>query len=95
MFNGEADIYAAFHRHTWGTQQGEGESGKRFCLIRAKGYKESDDYAIKHGFTEQLGGQSVVAVIQPRRGLSPLVHAFEDVETGADFLTFLRAKECA
>ena len=95
MFGGEADIYAAFHRHTWGTAQGETEGGKRFCLIRAKGYKEVDDYAIKGGFPEQLGGQSVVTVVQPRRGLSPIIHAFEDVETGADFLTFLRRKEAA
>jgi hypothetical protein len=93
MFSGDADIYAAFHRHTWGTAQGETGDGKRFCLIRAKGYKEVDDYAIKGGFPEQLGGQSVVSVIQPRRGMSPIIHAFEDVETGADFLTFLRSKE--
>lgn len=94
-FSANADIYAAFHRHTWGTASGEGEDGKRFCLVRAKGYKEQDSYALKNGFTEQIGGQSVVTVIQPRRGLAPLVHAFDDVATGADFLTFLRRKEVA
>lgn len=95
MFGGDADIYAAFHRHTWGTMQGELGSGKRFSLIRARGYKEVDAYATLHGFDEQEGGQSVVSIIQPRRGRSPLVHNFEDVETGAEFLTYLRRKEAA
>lgn len=92
-FSANADIYAAFHRHTWGTASGEGEDGKRFCLVRARGYKMGDDYAVKNGFTEQVNGQSVVTVIQPRQGAAPLVYAFDDVETGADFLTFLRRKE--
>ncbi|MGB3846030.1 MAG: hypothetical protein WA940_09190 [Sphingopyxis sp.] len=95
MFGGEADVYAAFHRHTWGTMSGELDSGKRFSLIRARGYKECDAYAIRNGFGEQTGGQSVVAVIQPRRGAGPIVHTFDDPETGADFLTFLRRKEAA
>ena len=92
MFNGTADIYAAFHRHTWGTSQGEMAVGKRYCLIRARGYKECDDYSVKGGFDGQEGGQSVVAVVEPREGRPPRVHAFEDVELGADFLTFLRRK---
>jgi hypothetical protein len=92
MMDEQADIYAAFHRHTWGVAQGEMENGRDYCLIRARGYKMSDDYALKKQFTEQLRGQSVVTVIEPRFGDKPLVHAFKDVETGADFLTFLRQK---
>lgn len=93
MMQEHADIYAAFHRHTWGVSQGELADGRDYCLIRARGYKMDDDYALKSGFVQQESGQSVVTVIQPRAGQRPLVHAFKDVETGADFLTFLRAKE--
>lgn len=95
MIDEPADIYAAFHRHCWGTANGEMANGRRYTLIRAKGYKESDDYALKGQFTEQQSGQSVVTVVTPRNGAPPLVRAFEDVEEGADFLTFKRRKEAA
>ena len=93
MFTGKADIYAAFHRHTWATMQGELDNGERFCLVRARGYKECDDYALKHGFAEQAGGQSVVCVIEPQADGPPRVTAFEDVRRGCEFLTYLRTRE--
>jgi len=92
MMDEQADIYAAFHRHTWGVAQGEMENGREYCLVRARGYKMSDDYAVKKQFTEQLRGQSIVTIVEPRSGANPLIHAYKDVETGADFLTFLRRK---
>jgi hypothetical protein len=92
MIDEHADIYAAFHRHTFATGQGEFAGGRRYTLIRAKGYKESDSYALKGQFAEQTDGQSVVTIIQPRINQSPLISVFEDVQTGADFLTFLRRK---
>lgn len=92
LMDEEADIYAAFHRHTWGLAQGELENGREYCLVRARGYKMSDDYAVKKQFTEQLRGQSIVTIVEPRAGARPLIHAYKDVETGADFLTFLRRK---
>lgn len=95
MIDEHADTYVAFHRHTFGTAQGELAGGRRYCLIRARGYKMADDYALKNQFVEQEHGQSVVEVIEPRVGRRPLIHAFQDVETGADFLTFLRRKAAA
>jgi hypothetical protein len=92
MMDEPADIYAAFHRHNWGLANGEMANGRRFTLLRAKGYKESDDYALKNGFIEQRNGQSVVTVITPRNGLPPLVQAFDNVEEGAEFLTFKRKR---
>lgn len=93
MFSGgAADIYAAFHRHTFGIGQHELESGKEATIIRARGYKECDHYAKLHGFHEQTGGQSVVTVIEPRLGMQPKISAFRDVEEGADFLTWKRSK---
>jgi hypothetical protein len=61
-------------------------------MIRARGYKDSDDYALKGQFTEQRDGRSVVTIITPRNGMRPKARAFDDVEEGADFLTFLRRK---
>lgn len=96
MFTGgEADIYAAFHRHNWATSQGELDNGRRYALIRARGYKMCDDYAVKGGFSEQRSGQSVVTVVTPRPGEQPLVSVFQDVAEGADFLAFKRRKLAA
>lgn len=96
MFSGGiADIYAAFHRHTYGTSQHELECGKDATLIRARGYKASDHYAMLHGFHEQRTGQSVVTVIEPRKGLQPKINVFRDVQDGADFLTAIRRRVAA
>lgn len=95
MMDEQADIYAAFHRHNWGTAQGEMQNGRKYTLIRAKGYKESDDYGLKLQFHDQMEGQSVATIITPRSGLPPLINAFENIEEGADFLTFKRRKAVA
>ena len=93
MMDEHADIYAAFHVHTFATGNVELPGGRRACLVRARGYKDADDYALKGQFTEQRDGQSVVTVVTPRVGQRPLVQAFDNVEMAADFLTFLRQKE--
>jgi len=95
MMDEQADIYAAFHIHTFATGSVEFPGGRRACMIRARGYKDSDDYALKGQFTEQHGGQSVVTIVTPRNGLRPLVQAFDDVAEAADFLTFKRRKLAA
>ena len=87
--------YAAFHRHTIATGKYELDSGEVATLIRARGYKECDTYAMKNGFTEQVHGQSVVTVITPVPGGRPKVETFWDVEEGADFLTFKRRRSAA
>jgi hypothetical protein len=92
MFTGMADILAAFHLHTFGYAQHELDNGECATLLRAKGYKDSDHYAVVNKFTEQRFGHSVVTIIQPRVGMQPLIDTFKDVETAADFLTFLRKK---
>ena len=92
MMDEPADIYAAFHIHTFATGSIELPGGKRACLIRTRGYKDSDDYALKGQFTEQRDGQSVATIITPRNGQQPLVQAFDNIEEAADFLTFKRRK---
>lgn len=95
MMDEHADIYAAFHRHTFATGDVELPAGRRATMVRARGYKDSDDYALKGQFTEQRSGQSVVTVITPRLNMQPLISSFADVEEGADFLTFKRRRDAA
>lgn len=93
MMDEHADIYAAFHIHTFATGNVELPGGRKACLVRARGYKDADDYALKGQFTEQRDGQSVVTIITPRVGQRPLIQAFDNVEMAAEFLTFLREGE--
>lgn len=95
MIDEHADIYAAFHLHTFATGQFELASGRRATLIRARGYKDSDHYAVLNQFTEQRAGQSVATIITPRLGAAPLVSVFDDVAEGAEFLAFKRRKAAA
>lgn len=95
MMDEHADIYAAFHRHTAARGQVELPGGRKVAMLRARGYKEVDHYALLHGFPEQQDGQSVVSVITPRLDMPPLVSLFDDVAEGADFLTFKRRKAAA
>ena len=92
MIDEQADIYAAFHLHTFATGQFELANGRRATLLRARGYKDSDHYALLNQFTEQRAGQSVVTVITPHNGAAPSISVFEDVQEGADFLTYKRRK---
>ena len=92
MMDEQADIYAAFHIHTFAMGDVELPGGRRACMIRARGYKDSDDYALKGQFTEQRDGRSVVTIITPRLGMAPKVRAFDDVQEAAEFLTFKRRR---
>lgn len=96
MFSGgAADILAAFHLHTFANGTFELENGKRVTLLRARGYKECDHYAMVNQFHEGRDGQSVVTVVTPRKGAVPLVNCFDDVAEGAEFLTWKRRKLAA
>lgn len=95
MMDEQADVYAAFHIHTFATGSVELPGGRTACMIRARGYKDSDDYALKGQFTEQRKGRSVVTIHTPRPGMQPLTQAFDDVQEGADFLAFKRRRLAA
>lgn len=93
--NEPANIYVCGHLHNWAYHQEESAS-KEFIyhLIRVRGYKHIDHYAIELGHDEQHFGSSITAVIDPR---VPEFHPnfitiFIDVQRAADYLTFLRSK---
>lgn len=89
-----AHLYVAGHTHNWAKHQEESASrGFVYWLVRARGYKHVDDYAELHGFDPQALGSSIVSVIDPDATTEAgFIECFADVERGADYLTWLRAK---
>jgi hypothetical protein len=63
--------------------------------IRVGSYKTFDRYAEEKGLPTQTISPCVVVVVQPDApDDSPrLITVFQDVETGADFLAFLRKRK--
>jgi hypothetical protein len=93
MFRSNAHLYIAGHKHNWELAQMEQvEEGHVSWLARARGYKAHDTYAMVRGYEEQNFGQAILQVINPRtktpEGFS---HCFVDVETGVEFLNYLRS----
>jgi len=92
--SGEAQIYAAGHRHNWMLVAGEDpEKGNRpHWMLRARGYKHIDDYADRHQFGSQRHGSSIVAVIDPQREGPARVQCYADPEEAIDILKFKRRR---
>lgn len=90
----EAHIYAAGHTHNWAVHQEE--SGSRdfvYWLIRSRGYKFIDDYALKLGHFPQEEGASITCIINPdAKTESGLVQAYADMDAATDYLKFLRRR---
>jgi hypothetical protein len=89
MSGHEADVYAAAHRHLFGIAEEQDEkTGRVAWLMRTKGYKVSDTYALTKGYGQQQDrGQTVTAIFNPEtRG----VRCVSDLEEAAEYLTWLR-----
>jgi len=93
LWDEEADIYIAGHRHNWALASEEVAGGRVVNMARARGYKYLDEFARRRNYVIQQTGASIVTVFDPRSA-SPVrrVQMFADVEAGADFLTWLRNK---
>ena len=67
--------------------------GRVVFFGRARGYKFLDRFAVRHGFQNDNYGATLIYVIDPAAGNPACrIHAFTDLEQGADFLTYLRKK---
>lgn len=86
----DADLYVAGHRHQAGEMGFENVGRGRYQhFLRVRGYKFFDDHARRLGFKEQSTGCSALVVFDPeKRAISRHV----DIEEGADYLTYLRAR---
>lgn len=88
-----ADIYIAGHRHNWAYKVKEMVDGRVVSLVRCRGYKFIDDYAVRWQFAQQQQGASMVTILDPCTD-SPTekVRIFADTRAAADYLTYLRGK---
>jgi hypothetical protein len=92
LWDGWADIYAAFHRHTWAHSMSEYDDGRVRTLVRAAGYKRHDEYARDKDFYDSKFGEAVAVVLDPGAPRpSARVTAFADVNDAALFLSAKRA----
>lgn len=93
LWDEDADIYIAGHRHNWALASEEVAGGRVINMCRARGYKYLDEFARRRNYVIQQTGASIVTVFDPVT-TSPVrrVQCFADVEAGADYLTWLRSK---
>lgn len=91
LFEANADCYIAGHRHNWATSQFE-EQGRVVTLLRARGYKHIDHFALTKGYPEQDHGQSVTTIIDPTKPQVSRCKVFVEAEEAADYLTYLRSR---
>lgn len=93
MFSGgAADLYLCGHLHTLGTQSFEiEETGKLVHVVRARGYKKHDMYAVTNGYAEGEAGASVFVLFNPQAETAAgRITIFNDPVLGAKVLMSLR-----
>lgn len=91
-------ILTCGHKHTSGYQLlRDPSSGLISHALRVASYKVYDRYAEEKGLPNQSISPCVVAIVQPKRADDDpgLVTVFHDVETGAQFLSWLRKRKTA
>jgi hypothetical protein len=93
-FGGDVDLLVCGHLHTWATSQWEmADKGISPTMIRVKGYKTNDSYARKLGLYEQKEGAAILTIINPQAMTQAgRVIAYADVDSGVDYLKWLRAR---
>ena len=88
-----ADLFVAGHKHNWAQAQIELTTGRVSTLLRTRGYKGVDSYTTRKGFANKRYGAAVVTVINPQaESPTELIKPFPDVQAGAEYLTWLRAR---
>jgi hypothetical protein len=87
----EADLFVCGDKHNWGIFRYENaERGLTQTMLRVRGYKFLDDYTRHLGITEQQGGCSILTIFDPAK--PGVVQAYDNIEQGAEYLTWLRSR---
>ncbi len=87
-----ADFYISGHTHEWGLITDEHDDTHKIVnIIKVRGYKFHDIYALKNGFGEQQYGSAIGIVIDPTREGSERVNIFPSVQAGNSYLQYLRS----
>ena len=88
-------IVIAGHKHITGYQILKNPlSGVISHALRVASYKIHDDYATALGLPDQNISPAVLTIIDPERDQNDpgMINVFHDVDSGVEFLTFLRKK---
>lgn len=93
-FGDHIDLLVCGHLHNWAVSQWElGAQGTVPVLIRVKGYKTYDQYAMRMGHYEQQEGAAILTVLNPySKTQAGRVVPFVDVDSGVEYLKWLRSK---
>lgn len=93
-FGDRIDLLVCGHLHNWAISQWEmAAQGNIPLMIRVKGFKTYDSYAQRLGHYEQREGSAILTVIDPNAATKAgRVQAFADVESGVEFLKWLRSR---
>jgi len=88
------DLLVCGHKHNWAISQWEmAAQGNVPVMIRVRGFKTHDDYAMRLGHYEQKEGAAILTIIDPRAtSRAGRVTAYADVENGVEYLEWLRSK---
>lgn len=88
------DLLVCGHKHNWAVSQWEMAAQQISpCMIRVKGFKTYDDYAMRLGHYEQKEGAAILTIIDPKKPLTCRVTAFVDVDAGVEYLKWLRSRD--
>lgn len=92
--NSPAELLVEGHTHNFGLQSFERPGDGRVAnLVQTRGYKWHDEYATVKGYYQGQSGASVMTVFNPdAKTAAGRITCFGDLETGADFLQFLRKR---
>lgn len=92
--DGRAELLVSGHTHEFGMMKvAMPKRGTLHWLGKARGYKFIDKYADVHGYGSFDEGASLVSVHNPNATTKAgRLALFDDVEAGADYLTYLRSK---
>ncbi len=91
QFGDRLDLVVCGHKHNWAISQWElAQQGTIPLMIRVQGYKTYDDYGRRLGFHEQKEGAAILTIINPQATGAGRVTAYADVDSGVEYLKWLR-----
>jgi hypothetical protein len=92
-FGDRVDLLVCGHKHNWAVSQWEMASQQTIpTMIRVKGFKTFDDYAMKLGHYEQKEGSAILTIVDPTKESAGRVIPYVDVDAGVEYLTWLRSR---
>ena len=87
------DLYVCGHRHVWGLRSEPLKNREAALAMRLGAYKLHDEYAVTLGHRDGVpGGEAAFVIVRPWRQGPSRHEVFWDVESGADYLRWLRTR---